>query len=376
MEFIMNVTIIGGGNIGMCLAGEISRVKGYDVTIYASRPEQFDDRIKIVDDEKDITFWSGLIHATDDLSEAVKDADVILCTFPSHLRKKLIAEMEAFVKPDAFVGFFPGYGGAELYCEPLMKKGVSIFALQKVPYVARTKERGKVAGLMSKKDKILVAALPNNKTDEIAHLLEDMLLIKCARLKNYMAATLLPGNPLLHTSGSVIYLDDYKPGQVFPEQIYYYQSWTDECSEFICRFSDEMMEVCDKLPIDLSEVDSIQKYYESPTPQDLTRKFHSIPSYYPLVLPMEKTAEGYIPDFNSRFFTEDIPNGVCIIKALAQFVNVKTPTVDKVLDWYYRMTGKEYFRKDGSYGKDINETAIPQINGIDTLDKLKEFYLR
>lgn len=372
----MNVTIIGGGNIGMCLAGEISRVKGYDVTIYASRPEQFDERIKVIDDEKEITFWSGLIRATDNLSEAVKDADIILCTFPSHLRKKLITEMEGLVKPGAFVGFFPGYGGAELYCEPLLKKGVSIFALQKVPYVSRTKERGKVAGLMSKKNKILVAALPNNKTDEIADLLEDMLLIKCARLKNYMAATLLPGNPLLHTSGSVVYLNDYKPGQVFPEQIYYYQSWTDECSEFICKFSDEMMEVCDKLPIDLSEVESIQKYYESPTPQDLTRKFHSIPSYYPLVLPMKKTAEGYIPDFTSRFYTEDIPNGVCIIKALAQFVNVKTPTIDTVLDWYYRMTGKEYFCKDGSYGKDINETAIPQINGIDTLDKLKDFYLR
>lgn len=119
-------------------------------------------------------------------------------------------------------------------------------------------------------------------------MLEDMLLMKCVRLKNYMVATLLPGNPLLHTSGSVVYLDNYKKGQMFPEQIYYYQPWTDECSEFLCRFSDEMMEVCEKLPIDLTEVESIQKYYESPTPKDLTRKFHEIPSYNALLLPRKK----------------------------------------------------------------------------------------
>lgn len=137
-----------------------------------------------------------------------------------------------------------------------------------------------------------MAALPHDRTDEVADMLEDMLLMKCVRLKNYMAATLLPGNPLLHTSGSVVYLDIYKKGQMFPEQIYYYQSWTDECSEFLCRFSDEMMEVCEKLPIDLTEVESIQKYYESPTPKDLTRKFHEIPSYNTLLLPMKKVQVG------------------------------------------------------------------------------------
>ena len=360
----------------MCLAGEISRVKGYDVTIYTSHPEEFDRRISVVDDERKITFMSGEIKATDDLEAAVKNADVILCTFPSHLRKDLIKKVEDVVKEDICIGFFPGYGGAELYCESLIKKNITIFALQKVPYVARTKRRGKIAGLMSKKKRLFVAAIPHYKTNEIATMLEDMLLMECVRLKNYMAATLLPGNPLLHTSGSVIYLDNYKVGQTFPEQIYYYQSWSDECSEFICNFSDEMMEVCTKLPIDLSEVDSIQKYYESPTPEELTRKFQSIPSFYPLTLPMIKTEDGYIPNFSSRFYAEDIPNGVCIIKALAQFVDVKTPTVDRVLDWYYRMTGKEYFLADGSFGKDIYETAIPQINGIDTLDRLKEFYTR
>ena len=123
----MNVTIIGGGNIGMCLAGEISRLKDYDVTMYVSHPETFSEKILVEDTEKNITFQSGIIQATDDLKTAVLDADIILCTYPSHLRKQLIADMEDYVKNSAAIGFFPGYGGAELFCNDLIARGVTIF---------------------------------------------------------------------------------------------------------------------------------------------------------------------------------------------------------------------------------------------------------
>lgn len=372
----MNVTILGGGNIGMCLLAEISRIKGYDVTMYASSPEMFEDRLQVVDDERSITFQSGEFRVTDVMAEAVREADVILCTLPAFLRKDAVAKMEGMIKDSAYLGFFPGYGGAEFYCEDLIKRGVTIFALQKVPYVARTKERGKIAGMMSKKKTIYVGAIPNTKTAEIAALLEDMLLIECKTLNNYMAATLLPGNPLLHTCGSYVYLKNYQAGQVFPEQIYYYQTWTDEMSELICQCSDEMKEICDRLPVDLSEVQTIQEYYESPTPEKLTEKFHSIPSFFPLTLPMIKEAEGYRPDFSSRFYTEDIPFGVSIIKALGLLAGVETPTIDTILDWYFKMTGKQYFEPDGSYGKDIKETAIPQLFGIRDMETLKKFYMR
>lgn len=372
----MNITVLGGGNIGMSLVGEISRIKGYEVTLYTSKPEKFSKVIDVVDDERNMTFKSGEFSSTDSLESAVSDADVLLCTLPAFMRKKLIEDIAPIIKPTAALGFVPGYGGAEMYCKELLDKGVTIFGLQKVPYVSRTKVVGKAAGIMARKPKLYVAAIPCSKTAEIAELLEDMLLIKTQPLKNYMAATLLPGNPLLHTSGSYVYLNNYEKGFHYPEQIYYYQSWTDECSEVICNFSDEMMSICNALPIDLSEVQSIQEYYESPTPKDLTVKFHTIPSFQPLTLPMLHDEQGFMPDFDSRFYTEDIPFGVCILKGLALIANIETPTIDAILDWYYRMTGKEYFLPDGSFGKDINETAVHQLFGITTAEQIKEFYYR
>lgn len=372
----MKITIIGGGNIGMCLVGEISRIKGYDVMLYASHPESFDERILVKDTEKQIEYLSGFYKVTDNIKTAMDDADVILVTLPSFLRRDIIEKMTPWIKNSAYLGFVPAYGGAEHYCQALIEKGVTIFGFPKVPYVARTVTRGKIAGLWSKKKLLKIGAIPSTKTNDIAGIVEDMLMLPCERMMNFMEVTLLPGNPLLHTSGSYVYLKNYTPETIFPEQIYYYRSWTDECSEIICSYSDEMMEVCRKLPIDLSGVESIQTYYESPTPELLTKKFKSIPSFWDLTLPMIKTDKGFKPDFSSRFFTEDMPCGVSIIKALALLVNVQTPTIDKILAWYEKMTGIQYFKEDGTFGKDIAETTIPQIFGIDTVEKLKKFYER
>jgi hypothetical protein len=45
---------------------------------------------------------------------------------------------------------------------------------------------------------------------------------------------------------------------------------------------------------------------------------------------MKEVGGGWIPDFESRYFTEDFPYGLRFIKELAQKHNIDTPTIDKV----------------------------------------------
>jgi hypothetical protein len=52
---------------------------------------------------------------------------------------------------------------------------------------------------------------------------------------------------------------------------------------------------------------------------------------------MRKTDGGYMPDFTSRYFTEDFPYGLQLIKDLALEHNLSTPVIDKVLEWGNRM---------------------------------------
>lgn len=86
-------------------------------------------------------------------------------------------------------------------------------------------------------------------------------------------------------------------------------------------------------------------------------RFKGIPSFQPLLLPMIQMDDKLYLDFNSKYFTDDIPFSVYIIKALALLVGVKTPTMNSILLWYRKQTGKEYFLEDRNFGKDIDETA-------------------
>jgi hypothetical protein len=40
-----------------------------------------------------------------------------------------------------------------------------------------------------------------------------------------------------------------------------------------------------------------------------------------------------VPDFENRYFTEDIPLGLCVYKGIADIVGVPTPVMDTVLAW-------------------------------------------
>ena len=48
---------------------------------------------------------------------------------------------------------------------------------------------------------------------------------------------------------------------------------------------------------------------------------------------MKEVEGGFVPDFQSRYFTEDFPYGLALIHKLAHEKGVLTPTIDKVYEW-------------------------------------------
>ena len=83
-----------------------------------------------------------------------------------------------------------------------------------------------------------------------------------------------------------------------------------------------------------------------------------------------KDGEGWVPDFENRYFTEDIPFGLCIYKGIADIVNVSTPMMDIVLTWAQTYMGKEYIVNGKLAGRDVGETTAPQRFGMTTVADL------
>lgn len=118
----------------------------------------------------------------------------------------------------------------------------------------------------------------------------------------------------------------------------------------------ELQKMCKVLTeIDMRGVVSLKTHYESPTVSDLTRKIRSIPSFKGIYAPLIPTQSNeFRIDVNSRFFTEDFPYGLCIIKGFCEICGISTPYIDKVLQWYPGIYGcgilyKRWVYRNGSY---------------------------
>ena len=300
---------------------------------------------------------------------AFSEADYIICTYPAFLKKKMIERYGSYIKRGTKLGFVPGYGGAEYACKHLVDRGVIVFGLQRVPYVARA--TGNEAGILSKKKKLFLSAIPSKYTDEVVNNIESFFDIPTIKLNEYLAITLAPSNPLLHISGLYGAFHNYNPTTGYDGSPYFYEQWNDDTSRLLFEYDKELQSICDALkPLNMSEVVPLPIYYESSTPEKMTEKLKSIESFKVVKVPLK----GREPDLSSRMFIEDYPYGVCVLKDIALIAGVQTPVIDLLLDFYYRLSGHKYFNDDWTYTEEISTTGVPGIYGIKTKDDLIDFY--
>ena len=77
----MNITIIGGGNIGTAMAVEMAK-NGASVTIMTSRPSDFKKTLSMTDIKTQKTVSASLFRVTNN-PQVAADAQIVFFTVPS-----------------------------------------------------------------------------------------------------------------------------------------------------------------------------------------------------------------------------------------------------------------------------------------------------
>lgn len=370
----MNITIIGGGNIGTALVGEFSG-KDHNVILYSSKVKDFGKKIQVYEDNGN--YISKGFTVTDNMKQAVAQSELIINTVPANAVKRIADEMLEYIKPRVKILFVPGLGGMEFIFSKHIEKGAVLLGLQRVPAVYRLIEKGKSVKVSGRrKEGLFLGTIPAADAGECAKEMEELFEMPCTALPSYLCVTLTPSNPILHTSRLYGLFKDYKKGTFYDKNILFYQEWDNVSSDILFKCDQELQDLIKELSeLDLSSVRSLRLHYESETVEALTKKITSIPSFAGLTSPMIEVEEDkWIPDWESRYFKADFPYGLAIIKGLAEILNVEVPTIDKVLLWYSEATGKEYYKNGRFCGKDLENTGIPQNYGYSSKEDLLAVY--
>ena len=333
-----SIAVIGGGNIGTQFAC-VCASKGYRVNVLSSKPELYDGMLEIVNENEKVVFGK-LNKVTSDIGEAVKNCQIVFVTHPAFRMTDIANQLLPYVNKEMNICALPGTGGVEFAFRKCTEAGATLFGLQRVPSVARLEQYGKRVRCEGLRPELFLASIPQIKAEELSRFMSRLWEIPCHTLPNYLSVTLTPSNPILHTTRLRTLFADYEDGKVYDRNPLFYGEWNNESSRLLLSCDAElqgMLKIMDRL--DLQNVRSLRLHYESDTVEAMTKKLSSIKSLHNLSSPMKRVEKGWVPDFNSRYFTADFPYGLAIIEDLAKVLRYDAPHIRDTMNWYRKVSG-------------------------------------
>lgn len=327
-----NICICGGGNLGHVTAGFIASLNRYDVNILTNHPYKWSDNIEIITPNDKVL--NGYIkQISNEPKEVISKSDIIIICLPGNYIREEILKIKNYLKADAIVGTIVSNTGFFFQAHELLKD-ITLFGFQRVPFISRIVEYGKRAKLLGFKQSLNVCIENTTEVETLRTTLQDMFQTSVNLLNNFYEVSLSNSNPLLHPARLYTMWHNWNDTIVYPQQSLFYEQWTDEASQLLIDMDNEFQNLLTKLPVAKGSIPSILEYYESTDAASLTRKIRSIEAFKTILSPMIKTDKGFIPDFQSRYFTEDFEYGTLFIQQTAKQHNVSTPKINMVCKWY------------------------------------------
>ena len=337
----MKICICGGGNLGHVVAGFIAAQKKHEVCLLTRHPEQWSQDL-IIEAPAETTYSGHLNGLFSNAEQAVSDADIILLCLPGYAIRETLLQIKDYVQSDAAVGSVVSSTGFFFEAMQLLPASQPLFGFQRVPFISRIIEYGHKARLMGYKDS-LELAIEHGKTsrESLKETLQDMLRTPIHLLGSHYEVSLSNSNPLLHPSRLYSLWKDYSEGMVYDNIPLFYEEWTVEAAELYINMDNELQALLSQLPVSKGSISTVLDYYESTDASSLAKKLRSIEAFKGIPAPMIKVKGGYIPDFHSRYFTEDFPYGLAFVHRLTHEKGIPSPTIDRILEWGSRIIHRQ-----------------------------------
>ena len=325
------ICICGGGNLGHVCAGFLSAQPDVEVNLLTTQPESWSSTIEI-DDPDGKTYLGHLTCISSNPAEALFSVDIVLLCLPGYAIHPTLQKIAPYISDSVWVGSVVSSTGFFFEAMKVLPKN-PLFGFQRVPFISRITEYGHRAALKGYKKSLSVAVEQIVDKQLVRQKLQGLFAVPIMLMDSYYEVSLSNSNPLLHPARLYTMWKDWHPDIFYDRNPFFYSDWTIEASKLLLQMDDEFQTLLKALHIREGAIPTILDYYECSDAASLTQKFHDIPAFKGILSPMIQTPEGFVPDFHSRYFTEDFPYGMRYIVELAHQSKVEIPVINSVYGW-------------------------------------------
>lgn len=327
----MRIVICGGGGLGHTCAGVLSNCKDVTVDLLTNRPEKWNHEFKVNTPDKG-TLIGKLEKISSQAVNVIPNADIVLFCLPAFLVEEYIIKIKPYLKPNTIVGSVFGCTGFFLFAHNILPSSTKLFAFQRVPFISRVVDYGKEANLLGYRDKLIMAVENVEDRESFRRLLECGFGEPVELCDSFYEVTLSNSNPILHTGRLYTMWKDWD-GRPYDHCSQFYKEWTLEASQLEVEMDKEFFALLTKLNVSTKHIATLLEHYESADAEGMTAKIKSIVSLSTILSPMRLVEDGWVPDFSSRYFTEDFLFGLNTLYRLAKENGIECPNIQKVYIW-------------------------------------------
>lgn len=365
----MKIAVVGAGNGGCAVAADMA-YRGLNVTLVKTSHAVHDDNFRYLQEhngemtlldfgsngsmnpqELEIVEKKGRIAAvTRDLS-VLSGMDIILIYIQTNYHEPLIQRIAEYLNDGQIILINPGYLSTAYMLKYCGGKRLTIAEAQSSFIDGRILEPGKFkVGFRNVRNPLGIYPASNR---ELAKQKLDMLGFPFHYLNNVVEAALHNPNLVVHTVGSVLSIPMIDAlGNDF---CMYHRSFTEHAWNVLEKLDKEKMDVLEKLGFQrLPYVEACKLRNSLDDSLDAKAVFFEYAA-------MPTRAKGPV-SVNSRYITEDVPQGLVMLESLGRLLDIQTPVASALIEIAGAALGVD-FRGNG---------RTPQRLGIENIQKILE----
>lgn len=351
----MNISVFGVGHAGSTIAADLS-MKGHCVTLCKTSNKLHNEHYAKISETKQLAIHEGdgvktaNISIANSIEEAVRGKELLIIYIQTNYHQALIREICRYIEDGQTVLIEPGYLST-CYFLKYCNKDITIIEAESSPIDCRVIAPGHVKVLF-KNTMNPVGVYPMRKR-ECAEMVLSQLGYPYEIVSSVVEAALHNPNLIVHTVGAIFSTPRIEYTAAHGgEYSMYREVFTPHVWNLVLALDSEKMDVLERLGCRrLSYVEACKLRNSSDDTRDATEVFFDYANNSSPFGPN-------VPD--SRYVTEDVPEGLVLLESLGNVLSVATPVCTGLINCASALLQRS-FREEGRTIERLGQVNLSKL---------------